>query len=444
MPRQSFNRPLLPDNPIQVAPIRTYYLNVPDPASSSPVAVRPGEEISSVDIRLTTAVIGKISGQVVDTIPPEESVTRGGARGNRGGRGNNQAPARGVAPNAARGGPGNPPLSATINMFPHDRFASQDVGFGSQSALMDSPNNGHFEFQNVVPGLYDLYASLPDSQGYGPQAPAGQATNPMGFGRTTIEVRGGDVGGVTITVHHGVDLKGRLIVDGLPANAPDNVRISLQAADSSTRIAEYSQVSRLQPMIGADGSFTIPAVPEAHYRVQVQVIGPNNGARGGGRGRGANADPADSAPPAGPPVKNNAYIADVLLGGASIYDRGLDIGLDAPAQLEISLKTNPGSVTGTVMAGNQIPPQGTAVVLVPAMQHRQNTALYKNAGTNAMGRFTMNGVVPGEYKLFAWESVPNGAYQNADFMKKYEERGVPVTVMPNAPTEIQIPLIPKN
>jgi hypothetical protein len=143
-------------------------------------------------------------------------------------------------------------------------------------------------------------------------------------------------------------------------------------------------------------------------------------------------------------VKNNAYIADVLLGGASIYDRGLDIGLDAPAQIEIILKTNPGSVTGTVMAGNQIPPQGTAVVLVPAMQHRQNTALYKNAGTNAMGRFTMNGVVPGEYKLFAWESVPNGAYQNADFMKKYEERGVPVTVMPNAPTEIQIPLIPKS
>jgi uncharacterized protein (DUF2141 family) len=444
VPRQNGNRPALPDNPVQVAPIRTYYLNVPDPAASSPLTVQGGAELSGIDIRLTTAVIGKISGQVVNTIPPEESVTRGGARGNRGGRGNNQAPARGVAPNAARGGQANLPLNATVNLFLHDFYSPQDVGFGSQSAAMDSPNNGHFEFRNVVPGIYDLYASLPDIEGYGPQAPAGQATSPMAFGRTTIEVRGGDVDGVTVTVHHGVTLKGRLIVDGLPANAPDNVRITLQPADSSIRISEYGQVSRYQLTIAADGSFTIPAVPEAHYRVQVQVAG-GAGNRGGNRGgRGANPDAADPPPPAGPPVKGNAYVADVLLGGASIYDKGLDIGLNAPAQLEVILKTDPGSVTGTLMAANQTPVQGTLVVLVPAPQHRQNMALYKIAASNAMGRFTMNGVAPGDYKLFAWESAPNGAYQNAEFIRKYEDRGVPITVLPNAPTDTQIPLIPKN
>ena len=188
--------------------------------------------------------------------------------------------------------------------------------------------------------------------------------------------------------------------------------------------------------------FTIPAVPEAHYRVQVQVVG---GGNRGGRGRGANPDAADTtAPPAGPPVKNNAYVADILLGVASIYDKGLDIGLNTPAQLEIILKTDPGSVTGILVAANQTPVQGTLVVLVPAPQHRQNMALYKIGGTNATGRFTINGVAPGDYKLFAWESAPNGAYQNADFIKKYETRGVPITVLPNAPTEAQVPLIPKN
>jgi hypothetical protein len=239
-------------------------------------------------------------------------------------------------------------------------------------------------------------------------------------------------------------LKGRLIVDGLPANAPDNVHITLQPADSSIRISEYGQVSRYQLTIAADGSFTIPAVPEAHYRVQVQVAG-GAGNRGGNRGgRGANPDAADPPPPAGPAVKGSAYVADILLGGASIYDKGLDIGLNAPAQLDVILKTDPGSVTGTLMAANQTPVQGTLVVLVPAPQHRQNMALYKIAATNAMGRFTMNGVAPGDYKLFAWESAPYGAYQNAEFIRKYEDRGVPITVLPNAPTDTQIPLIPKN
>jgi hypothetical protein len=314
---------------------------------------------------------------------------------------------------------------------------------------MDSPNNGHFEFKNILPGIYDLYASLPDSQGYGPAAPPGQAANPLGYGRTTVEVRGGDLDGVTITVHHGVDLHGRLTVDGIPASAPPNVRISLQPADSSSRLAEYNQVGQLQPAIGEDGTFTIPAVPEAHYRFQVQVTGANNpGARAGGstgaRGRGAPpADPAVPPPPEGPPVKANAYVADILMGGISVYDNGIDIGSSPPGQIEVILKTNPGSVMGTVIGATQNTVQGIMAVLVPASSRRQNSALYKMGFSNAMGRFTINGVPPGDYKLFAWESAPNGAVQNTDFIKKYEERGVSVMVMPGTMTEAQVSLIPK-
>ena len=182
VPRQTGNRPALPDNPVQVAPIRTYYLNVPDPASSSPVAVRGGEEISGVDIRLTTAVIGKISGQVVNTIPAEESVTRGGARGNRGGRGNNQAPA-GVRRCRSR----------RTNQFPFecDRksvpaiFCSETSG-SVRRAQRWIVQQRSFEFRMWYPVSRSV-RELAGHRGYGPQA-AGQATSPMGFGRTTIEV----------------------------------------------------------------------------------------------------------------------------------------------------------------------------------------------------------------------------------------------------------------
>jgi len=30
------------------------------------------------------------------------------------------------------------------------------------------------------------------------------------------------------------------------------------------------------------------------------------------------------------------------------------------------------------------------------------------------GRFTMNGIVPGQYELFAWQDILQGTYQNED------------------------------
>ena len=44
----------------------------------------------------------------------------------------------------------------------------------------------------------------------------------------------------------------------------------------------------------------------------------------------------------------------------------------------------------------------------------------------------MSGAAPGEYKLFAWAVATNGAHFNAEFLAKYEERGLPVTVASGA------------
>jgi hypothetical protein len=44
----------------------------------------------------------------------------------------------------------------------------------------------------------------------------------------------------------------------------------------------------------------------------------------------------------------------------------------------------------------------------------------------------MRAIPPGPYKLFAWQSIPAGAYQNSDFMKPYEDRGVSVNVQAGA------------
>jgi hypothetical protein len=40
-----------------------------------------------------------------------------------------------------------------------------------------------------------------------------------------------------------------------------------------------------------------------------------------------------------------------------------------------------------------------------------------------MGRFSFADVSPGEYKLFAWRTIPEGAWTNEQYISKYEDRG---------------------
>jgi hypothetical protein len=72
------------------------------------------------------------------------------------------------------------------------------------------------------------------------------------------------------------------------------------------------------------------------------------------------------------------------------------------------------------------------------MNRRQNPALYKLARSDAEGRFSLDLVPPGSYKLFAWESVQPSAYQNAGFLEKFEDRGVNVTVSPGSRVDVTV------
>jgi len=53
----------------------------------------------------------------------------------------------------------------------------------------------------------------------------------------------------------------------------------------------------------------------------------------------------------------------------------------------------------------------------------------------------MSGVAPGQYSLFAWESLPGNAYMNAEFMAPYEANGQAVTITEGALTNTEVKLI---
>ena len=211
-------------------------------------------------------------------------------------------------------------------------------------------------------------------------------------------------------------MRGRVTVDGEPKAA--KVFLNLAPDETLDRVGDsqtanvYGQVAIYRPTIAADGTFAIPVVPEGHYRFAVQVHEPGS-----------------------------AYVADIRQGSFSVFDNGLQVGNAEVAPVEVEIRTNGGSVDALALGGDQKPAVGKTVVLVP-IQRRQNPVLYIVGQSDAQGHVVMPNVAPGQYKLFAWDSVRPGAWMNAEFMKKIEEAGTAVTVSAGTRQSAQVRTIP--
>ena len=65
-------------------------------------------------------------------------------------------------------------------------------------------------------------------------------------------------------------------------------------------------------------------------------------------------------------------------------------------------------------------------------------------GVIQYGRFTFKNVVPGEYKVYAWEDVESSAWMDPDFMKPLEGKGESVAVEESAQANVQVNVIPAD
>jgi hypothetical protein len=280
--------------------------------------------------------------------------------------------------------------SATLQLVSRDAAIPEELGARRSAAVLLTASSGEFEIPNVIPGSYDLFASTSGSQG-----PA--------YGKVTVTVVDQDAIGLTVVVRRGVEVAGTLTVDGSPASVAP---ISLQPLDSLLRVG--GQFYRRPITADPPGSFSMPGVPEGRFRVVV-----------GGTA---------------------TYVEDILQNGRSIYDTGFDVGSSSPDPIQVVLKSGVGSVDGLVedAAGKTV--VGATVALVPATR-RDNSNLFRNAVTNDVGSFTLQGIAPGEYKLFAWPGLINGAFFDPLYLAKFEEFGRPITVGPSSKTSVKLSIV---
>jgi hypothetical protein len=151
-----------------------------------------------------------------------------------------------------------------------------------------------------------------------------------------------------------------------------------------------------------------------------------------------------TVPLAGIPLGSNGYVFDMLQGGRTVYNSGIVVAPQAFEPLELRVRTDGGSVIGTVLDGTMRPVAGATVSLAPLVQYRQNPALFRTATSDETGRFFVTGIRPGEYKLLAWESIQPGANMNAEILNDYRNNEYPVTVPANIQVETKITVIPRG
>jgi hypothetical protein len=284
---------------------------------------------------------------------------------------------------------------ASVSLVPLDAAAANLI-----SAYRTSTVDGPFDLMGVAPGTYLLIANSGDLAG-----------------SIRLEVRDADVDNVTLRLGNPIVIPTHVSFDDRVSsgNDPDLdlVRLRLIPDPPVAKISgdTYSPFP--------DGSMGFQVLAGESYRIKLDP----------------GFDPSGKL--------RNAYIKSIRMGTRDVLNDGLQFGGDPNAKIEVLIGMKPGSLSGIVMAtvrGKLQPVVNTTVVLVPDAARRRRPEVYRTAATDGGGRFQMTTVDPGDYRVFAWDDVENGAWQDPEFIRLYEDQGTPVHIGEGGKNEVSVTL----
>jgi hypothetical protein len=134
------------------------------------------------------------------------------------------------------------------------------------------------------------------------------------------------------------------------------------------------------------------------------------------------------------------YLKRVRYGNAESSDGTFTLA-SYGVPLELVFSTRGARLSGTI-TGRAATPQ---VVLIPdtsdaaLREYKTRTAIFDQSGV-----FSIESIAPGSYKLFAFESVPEGIWLDPDFLKEVESTGVAFEAAEGDAKTIQTPLLGKR
>lgn len=288
--------------------------------------------------------------------------------------------------------PGHSIRGRISNLRPHAsadlQLSSGDEDLGISSSYLELAT-GEFRIQGVMDGAYRLRAYQPNDGGQ------------LLFAEQNVVLNGHDLEGISLTLRAAPAIKGKLRVEGKRDNPGPLFSVTLEPQDGFLALRSEQQRPNSNWVKG--DTFEIPSVFPGKYWVDF--------------GTGY-----------------DVYVSSAWAGDTDLLaTRELVAASAAPMEMDVVLRTDTGSVSGTFAAetaGNS----SLVVLLVPESCNRPATVVGAQPGTG----FFFSGVAPGAYRVHAWKASAQVEFASPDVLCALARSGTQMEVRPGAVTKVQL------
>jgi uncharacterized surface anchored protein len=210
------------------------------------------------------------------------------------------------------------------------------------------------------------------------------------------------VSGLVLQPVAGAELAGAVTVEGKAVAKVNSVQVTLEAN-------EYSDLGSPSATAGEDGKLTLKDVFPNKYLMQVRNL------------------------------PEGAYVKSMRYGDQEVSDDTIDLGGGVAGTLLVTLSTAGAQVDGVVQNPENKPVSGATVVLAPASGRY---SLFQEMRTSDNGSYSFKGIPPGDYKILAWTDIETGAYQDPEFLKRYENKAEKLSLKESDRKTVSLKAIP--
>jgi hypothetical protein len=258
-----------------------------------------------------------------------------------------------------------------------ERADGQDSQLGAGSIQAD----GTFQIEGVLPGSYNARISSDRGNRVRVSPP--------------IEVRDADVEGLQLTTETAAQVRGRFRMDDRIKLDWRRLQIAIEPDDP--RESDGPMGARVQ----ADGSFVFENVQPGTYHV---VVTSNSAAF------------------------RDYIVKEVNVGGKEVGDSGFSVGSGA-AFLDVVGSAKSSTIEGSAVDDDGKPVPDVQIVCIPDAARRKRHEIYQQVQTDQRGYFSLRGLNPGEYQVFALDEQANDI-TDPDFVSAHEGQGETVKIEP--------------
>ena len=287
-------------------------------------------------------------------------------------------------------------------------FTNTDINIGNDNvapARVQKIADDTWETSKLMPGAYELYYDTNCYLGAG-----------IMIGKLSFNISDLDIDAGTLTVPMNASIQGQIRPpQGYPVRF-DLLYLRLRPTDWSGFIMPTRTP---KPTIEGTFKFQADRTEDIHFGLVVP---------------GHYVFEVGGLPP-------DVYVSSIKFDGIEVRDIGFDIASGATGRIEVVLDSPGGTITGIIKDNRGEPVRESTVTLVPDNPTERSARLWKKVVTDQSGVFSVRGVVPGIYTVFAVSGQKEESFINPEFLETYQSQGTKVRVENRGTSNLELPVI---